>query len=287
MLLVMGATGRMGGAVLRHGRGPVRAASRSARPVAGADETVRLDLEDPATHAAALAGCTAMFVMRPPAAARREPFDRLLGAAREAGVGHVVCASVYGADRSRVLPHRHMEAAVRESGIAHTFVRPADFMQNIAGVHGERIREEGEIAVPAGAGRSAFLDVEDVGRASAAVLRDRARHEGRGYELTGPEALTFEEVARIMTRVLGRAIRYRSPSAPRFVAVEVRRGRPLPMALVMAALYTAQRLGRAAPVRPDFERLTGRPPGDLAGYVERERGAFAPEDPAGPARPAR
>ncbi len=275
MLFVMGATGRMGGAVLRHAGGPVRAGTRSGAPVAGAAETARFDLDDAGTFPGALAGCGAMFVMRPPPALRRAPFDRLMAAAREAGVAHVVCASVFGAGGSRVLPHRHMEAAVRQSGLPQGFLRPADFMQNLADVHAARIRE-GEIAPPAGQGRSAFLDVEDVGHACAAIRAAPGAHAGRGYDLTGPEALTFEEVAGTLTRVLGRPVRYRATSAMRFVAEEVRRGRPAGIALVMSALYTVQRLGRAAPVSPDFERLTGRVAGTLEAYVERERGAFAP-----------
>jgi uncharacterized protein YbjT (DUF2867 family) len=264
----------MGGAVLRHAAGPVRASTRSGGPVAGADETVRFDLDDAEGFAAAVEGCTAIFVMRPPPTTTRAPFERLMTAAREAGVGHVVCASVYGAGTSRVLPHRHMEAAVRESGLSHTFLRPADFMQNLVDVHGASIREDGVIAVPAGRGRSAFLDADDIGRACAAVLAAPAEHDGRGYDLTGPDALTFGEVAEVMTRVLGRSIRYCPTSVPGFLLRQVRRGRPASMALVMAALYTVQRIGRAAPARPDLERLIGGAPSGLADYVARTRTSF-------------
>jgi uncharacterized protein YbjT (DUF2867 family) len=277
MLFVMGATGRMGGAALRHAEGSVRAGTRSGRPVPGASETVRFDLDDPGSFAAALAGCTALFAMRPPPATRRDPFDALLAAAREAGVAHVVCASVYGADRSSVLPHRHLERAVRDSGIAHTFLRPADFMQNLADVHAPRIRDEGVIALPAGQGRSAFVDVEDIGRATAAVLAAPQAHAGRGYDLTGPEALTFGEVAEILSQVLDRPIAYRPVSVGRFLVAELRSGRPASLALIMSALYTVQRLGRAAPVRPDFERLTHEAPGSLASYVARDKAAFLAE----------
>ncbi|TDL75255.1 SDR family NAD(P)-dependent oxidoreductase [Palleronia sediminis] len=274
MLFVMGATGRMGGAVIRHAERPVRAASRSGRPVAGAAQTARFDLDDAGGFSAALSGCDALFVMRPPPATTRAPFDRLMAAARAAGVGHVICASVYGADRSRVLPHRHMEAAVRDSGLAHSFLRPADFMQNLADIHGPAIRDTDEIAVPTGAGRSAFVDVDDIGAAAAAILRDPGAHDGRGYALTGPAALSFGDVAAILSDVLGRPIRHRRVSLPGFVAGQVRSGRAMPMALVMGALYTVQRMGRAAPVLPDLARLLGRPPTDLASYARRERSAF-------------
>ena len=92
MLFVMGSTGRMGGAVLRHATGRVRAATRSGAPVDGADDTVRFDLEDAHSFPAALAGCTDNFVVRPPPTTTRAPFERLMEAAREAGVRHVFCA---------------------------------------------------------------------------------------------------------------------------------------------------------------------------------------------------
>lgn len=269
MLFVIGASGRMGGAVLAAATGPTRAGSRSGRAVPGADETVRFDIDDPSAQA--MRGCDALFLMRPPATTTRLPFERVMRAAAKAGVAHVICASVWGAGSSRVLPHRHMEAAVRESGIAFTFLRPADFMQNLFDVHGEGIRTRGEIAVPAGAGRSAFLDVRDVGSASAVVLADPAAHAGRAYNLTGPDALSFGDVARTLTQVLGRPIRYRPVSAPRFVLEHRRSGHPLALSLVMAALYTVQRIGSAAPVSNDFEHLTGEAPGDLAAYAFRVR----------------
>lgn len=275
MLFVMGATGRMGGAVMRHADMQVRAGSRlGTLDGSGDTNVVRFDLEDGSSFDDALNGCSALFIMRPPTSTKRAPFDHLMQSAEKVGIRHVVCASVYGAGRSRVLPHRHMEEAVRASGLPHTFLRPADFMQNLADVHATGIRERDEVAIPAGSGRSAFLDVEDVGRATAIILRDPAAHDGRAYDLTGPDALNFTDVATIMSAVLDRTISYRSISIPRFVVRQVRNGRPLSMALVMSALYTVQRFGRAAPVCSDLQRLLGRPGGDLAQYIERERAGF-------------
>jgi hypothetical protein len=77
-----------------------------------------------------------------------------------------------------------------------------------------------------------------------------------------------------MTQVLGRSVRYCPTTVLGFVLREVQRGRPASMALVMAALYTAQRINRAAPVRPDFESLTGRAPSSFANYLARVRTSF-------------
>jgi len=148
-------------------------------------------------------------------------------------------------------------------------------MQHLADVHVGLIRDRDEIAVPAGKGCSAFLDVEDVGHGAAAILADRAGHAGPAYDLTGPAAPTFEDVAGLLGGVLGRKLIYRAVSVPRFVIEQTQGGRPLAAALVMAALYSVQRFGRAAPVSPDFENLTGQPAGPLAAYLTRERARFA------------
>lgn len=274
MLFVMGGSGRMGGAVLRYGHGTMRTGTRSGHPVAGADETVQFDMDDPALVAAALRGCTSLFVMRPPQITARAPFDTLMAQAKEAGITHIICASVYGAKGSRVLPHRHMEAAIKESGIVHTVLRPADFMQNLLDVHVDAIRDHGLIAVPAGRGRSAFLDVDDIGRAVASILENPFAHAMKEYDLTGPAALTFGDVAATLTKVLGHEIRYRDVSIPRFIVNQLRNGRPLSMSLVMVALYSAQRFGKAARVSLDFERITEHPARTLTQFLERERGAF-------------
>lgn len=273
-VLVTGATGRTGGAVVDalRGRADIRAASRGATPVDGTTP-VRFDYADPATFAPALKGVDRMFVLHPPGTPM-EQLTAFLDAALVAGVQRVVLQSVRGAEGSRVLPHARAEAAVRERPFAWTMLRPSDYMQNLADVHRAAIREHGEIAVPAGRGRSPFIDVADVGAVGAAALLESG-HDGRGHEMTGPDDLTFEEVAATLSDVLGRPVRYRSPSVPRFVIEQVRRfDRPLPMALVMSALYTTQRLGRASGTTDVVERLLGRPATPLRAFVERERAAW-------------
>ena len=164
---------------------------------------------------------------------------------------------------------------MRESGISHVFLRPADFMQNLADIHSHAIQTRNEIAVPAGHGRSAFLDVEDVGRATASILANPAIHAGKSYDLTGPDRLTFSEIANALSTEQGRRIRYKPVSIPRFLRQQVSDGRSVAISLVMAALYTVQRFDKAAQVSRDFEILIGNPSGDLHHYLQREHRAFA------------
>ena len=259
-VLVTGASGRVGGAVVDalHGRAPLRAATRGGGD-GGSDGVVpvRFDFTEPATYGQALDGVGAVFLMRPPQMAR----------------GRVVVLSVRGAERVRVLPHHALEREVMARPFAWTMLRPADFMQNLQTVHRRSIVERGEIAVPAGAGRSGFIDVADVG-AVAALALTREGHAGRGYTLTGPEALTFGEVAEALSNVLGRRVRYRPVSLPRFVLEERRHGAPLPLALVMGALYTVQRLGGADGVTGEVERTLSRPATRIETYLRRERDAW-------------
>jgi uncharacterized protein YbjT (DUF2867 family) len=270
--LVTGASGRVGGAVVRAlaGRARVLPAGRDPGPAG-----VRLDLEERSTFAAALAGVNAVFLMRPPAMTRPRAFAPFLDAAVEAGVGRLVFLSVRGVDRVPLLPHHGIEQEVRARPFAWTMLRPADFMQNLETVHRASIARCDEIAVPAGRGRSAFVDVADVGAVAALALTEPG-HEGRAHELTGAEALDFHAVAATLSEALGRRVRYRPTSVPRFVWEHCRGGTPVPMALVMSALYTAQRLGLAEGVTNGVERLLGRPPGTLGAYAASRREAWGP-----------
>ena len=147
-------------------------------------------------------------------------------------------------------------------------------MQNLDTVHREDIAQRNEIALPAGHGRSAFIDVADIGAVAAQVLTENG-HAGKAYALTGPQALDFDEVAAILSDELGHTITYRSPSPWRFVAEQRSRGRPLSLALVMTALYTVQRFGLAAEMTREVERVLGRPATDLRTYAERVRRSWS------------
>lgn len=269
MLFVMGASGRVGGALVHalNGRIDLRRAGRG-------PGLTPFDLTAPSSFDAALDGVTSVFLMRPPQITTGAAFCPFLDACVARRIGRMVVLSVKGADSNRILPHYGMEQEVIARPFDWTMLRPADFMQNLETVHRDDIRLRNQIAVPAGRGASAFIDVDDIGSIAALVLME-AGHSEKGYTLTGPEALQFADVAAILTDVLGRPIRYAPPSLIRFIHTRRAQGIPLEMALVMTALYTVQRLGRAAEVTTDLPRLLGRPAGDLRSYVTRNAGLWA------------
>lgn len=212
MIFVTGAKGRVGAAILDRLRARV-AVRAGAREPCTEDEHVEwlpFAFERRETFRRCLTGMSAVFLMRPPQIVRTATFKTFLAAMQECGIRRLVLLSVKGADRNLLLPHYSIERLVQREGFEWTILRPSDFMQNFETVHRQSIRR-GEIAVPAGGGRSAFVDVADIGEIGAKVLLEGG-HERRGYTLTGPEALSFDEVAQCFSLILGRPVRYRHES---------------------------------------------------------------------------
>ena len=277
--LVTGATGNVGSEVVRLLRGfgsPVRAAVRDPGRFQpdGRVEYVPFDFVRPQTYRRALRGVERLFLVRPPAISKTQRYvNPVIDAAKAAGVGHVVFLSLLGAEKNPVVPHRRIEDHLKASGMPYTFLRPSFFMQNLSTFHREDIRERGEIFVPAGRGKTSFVDARDVAAVAARVLTEPG-HAYTAYPLTGAEALDYYEVAGTFTDVLGRRIAYPDPSVIRFARAMLRRGFSPAFVLVMSGIYTTARLGLAGGVTPDTARLLGRPPTTLRRFVEDYRDSW-------------
>lgn len=282
-VLVTGATGNVGRQVVRlllDAGEPVRAAARSRSAVVEAFgeavEPVALDFTDPGTWDAAYTGVRRMFLLRPPHLGRpRTQMVPSLEHARAVGVEHMVLLSVQGAERNPVVPHAALERWLRRSGLSWTFVRASFFMQNLTTVHVADIRDRSEIVLPAGGGATAFVDAHDVAAVAAAALLDPAGHRDRAWTPTGPEALTYAEVAAVLSRVLGRRITYTRPG----VLAYARHARtvldmPTGMVLITTAIYTAARLGQAGGLSDDVITVLGRHPISFDEFAHRERSAW-------------
>jgi len=285
-ILVTGATGNVGAATVAHllaqyaGAVEVTAAvpdvTRARQALLQPElRFVRLDFEDLSTAKAALAGKDKLFLLRPPQLADvRKYMEPVVLAAKAAGVKHVVFLSLQGVEHNKLTPHYKIEQIIRREGLPYTFLRPSFFMQNLSTTHRAEIAERSEIFIPAGRGKTNFVDVRDVGEAAARALAGES-HRNRAYELTGAAAYDYYEVADILSRTLGRPIRYANPSAVRFCWRKWREGGPVPFILVMTALYTVARLGKAAGHAPDLQTLLGRVPTSLAQFAEDYRDAWA------------
>ena len=282
-VLVTGATGNVGrhvvAGLLDAGR-PVRAADMDTARVTtvfgDVVEPVRLDFTDPSTWVAAYTGVQVMFLMRPPQLANiARDMAPSLEAATQAGVAHMVLLSLQGAESNRVVPHAKIEAWLRDSGLGWTFVRPSFFAENLTGTHRSDIRDRDEIMVPAGDGATAFVTAADVAAVATAALLDPAAHRGKAWTPTGPQALTYTQVAAILSEVLDRPIRYPRPGVLGYARhARTMLGMPWGMVGVTTAIYTVARLGKASGLTDDVRTVTGRGPMAFRDWAQQHRHAW-------------
>lgn len=261
-ILVTGASGNVG-------RELVRVLAAQGTPVRATGRDVTVDFCDPATFPAALDGVRAVFLLRPPAIADVVPtLGAFVDEAARRGVEHVVFLSVAGADKNRFVPHAKLEAHLRASSVAWTFLRPGFFAQNLADAYKLDLVEDDRLYVPAGRGTAAWVDVRDVAQVAARSFDD-ASARGVAYTLTGGESLSFSEVASQAGEVLGRPIRYVPASIPGYIRhLRRRRGLPWGQVLVQTTLHALFRLGVGSVVDPTLARLLGRPPTTMRRYLE-------------------
>jgi uncharacterized protein YbjT (DUF2867 family) len=265
-IAVTGATGAVGGLVARaladDLRTDLRLVVRDASRAPDYDTDVRVcTYADRDAATAALDGVDTLFMVSGSEAVdRREQHRTFIEAAARSGVRHIVYTSFAGAapDATFTLgrDHHDAEQAIRESGMAYTFLRDnfyADLLPYFAD-------ESGAIRGPAGDGRVAAVARADVADVAVAVLRAPADHAGATYTLTGPEALTMAEIAARAGAVLGRELRFEDETeAAAYAWRREAYGAEQWQLDAWVSTYTAIRDGAVAEVTDDVPRLTGRP----------------------------
>jgi uncharacterized protein YbjT (DUF2867 family) len=279
MILVTGATGTVGSEVVRQliavGERPralVRDPATARQRLGDQVEHVVGDLDRPETIAAALAGMDGVFLLTTQSSRQPEWERAVIQAAARAGVGQLVKLSVFRADEQSSLQvarqHGQAERVLAQSGLAATILRPVFFMQNLFGmVH------DGAIATAAGDGQVAMVDARDIAAVAVATLTGGG-HAGKTYTLTGPEALSFDQVASILSRQTGRPLRHvRVPPDKVRVALQGR-GMAAWYADDMARLHGMLAAGYEQVVTDDIHTVTGRPPRTLAQFAGDHAGVL-------------
>lgn len=266
-ILVIGSTGTIGTplvkALLAKGES-VKAASRSGKAADGA-EGVRFDYTDASTYADAFDGVDRLFLIL--AGGRLDAIDALTPVVEEAARREVkiVFLSVFGVDADDSIPYRQIELKIIASGVPYVILRPNWFADNFhtywkAGI------EHGEIAVPAGEGKSSFIDVRDIADSAAAALTSNA-FDGKAFNLTGPKAFGYGEAAAIISQAIGKPVGYSAVSDEAFIAILTGAGVPKDYASFLASIFHPVREGWTSAVTGDVETLTGRAPRSLETYV--------------------
>ncbi len=282
MIFVTGATGTVGREVvaqLLEKDVPVRALTRypeKAR-IDSRAAVIGGDTSKPETFAKSLHGVDALFsvVFGPNMAAEEAALARV---AKEAGVRHIVKLSALGpgganGERSGIAAwHVEAEKALAASGVAWTIVQPTAFMSNVF-FQREPIVRLGKIFSNYGDGKLPYIHPRDIAAVAVAALTSRG-HEGKAYPITGREALTMTEVARILSDAIGRKIDYVPVTDD--ATAETMRKHGMPEAIVGALMPFGAivRSGRAAEILPTVRNVLGREPLTFAEWAHENAPAF-------------
>lgn len=285
MILVTGATGHVGAELLAQlaaEHRSVRAMTRRPRAahVPPGVEVVYGDCDDPASLDAAFAGADRAFLMSAQAAgsAERPTHElELVAAARRARVRHLVALSVYdggAGDDALGAWHRQSEAAVVDSGLDYTMLRPGRFMSNSL-QWAPMIRRGDTVHIPFAGRPAAPIDPADIAAVALAALTTEA-HRNSAYQLSGPQVLTPAEELRILAEALGRPLRLVEPPIEAAKAGMLAAGMPQPVVEAIVARVLCGQDG--ADVLPTVANILGRPPATFAHWVSTHAGLFTDAD---------
>lgn len=234
-------------------------------------EIAYFDFSDPATFEPALEHADRVFIMRPPHLGKPEDLKPFIDAMKaKGGMKLVSFLSLIGVENNPVPPHHKIEKLIEQAHLPYCHIRPSFFMQNISGVHAPEIKYFNRIVVPVKKALTSFIDAEDIGEITAKVLSEPEYHRNRSYSITGSEAIDYWEVAKILSKELGREIKYTDPkpSFAREYWITVR-GMEKEYCMVMGMLYKMTRLGTARKVTPVFEQVMGKKPQTFQQFVKK------------------
>ena len=284
MILVTGSTGNVGSKLLVEllaRKAPVRAFARKSEDVkrlkAQGIDAIRGDMTDRESVRSALQGVTRLYILTPSSPQLEEIESMFVEEAKKAGVLHIVKHSVLGADVNAICPftsiHAQAEDVIKASGVAYTFLRLNSFMQNFVTSHARSIVAQGTFYEPLADAQVSHVDTRDIALAAANVLTE-AGHEGRAYDITGPEAHTDAQIAEKLTALLGKQITY-TPVPDEAMRQGLKSaGLSDWYADSLVKLYQFYRQGGGAPVTTDLQLLIRRKPRTMEAYLQENVAAF-------------
>jgi len=232
------------------------------------------DLDRPDSIAAAVVDVESIVLVTPAVPAQE---IAVVDAARIAGVAHVTKVTSDASPDSPIArrrDHYSIEVALEESGIPHTLLRSNAYMQNFLAL-APAIAVGSEFASSTGQGRIGMVDARDVAAAAATIASSPAEHAGRTYRLSGPESLSYDDVADRLTEILGRTITHRRITTEEQEAAMVELGLPAPVAHANAQALELFAQGDSDWTSPDVELITGRAATSFARFASDNIGRFS------------
>lgn len=276
-ILVIGGTGNIGWPLIQYLShksvkivAGVHNISKAINKFQGLDnvEIKPFDFLNPATFEDAFVGVNKVFFVRPPQLADPQtdmlPF---LTYPQQKQIEQIVFVSLLGVEKNPMTPHHKIEQMILDLKLPYTFIRPSFFMQNLNTTHQEDIQQKHDLFVPAGNSRTSFIDTRDVGEIADITLLDN-QYLYQKLNITGPMALSYSEIAQIMTTILGTSYTYSRPSLLHFRKVMLNRGLKKDFVNVMVMLYLITQLGNAKEVTDTTAKVLGHQPRNIQNFIE-------------------
>ena len=290
-ILVTGASGTVGSEVINQlssasADANIRAAAHSIESIkkvtkSESVEPIQIDYNKPDTLKDALKDVDRVFLLTPFQSDMVELSSNFLKEIENAeNIKHIVKLSVMGADSepgiigSRL--HRQVEKIIEDSEIAFTFLRPNFFMQNFVTFFSQSIKEQGAFYLPAGDGKVSFVDVRDIAAVAVQALtkNNDGRHDGKAYTITGPEAISYGDVAKILSEQVHKNISYVDISEDDARKGMKETGSDEWTINYMIELFDIIRKGYLSEVSSVIDEVTGKRPITLSQFAKDYSNAF-------------
>ncbi|AKT42127.1 SDR family oxidoreductase [Chondromyces crocatus] len=280
MIVVFGSSGTVGRELVSHlvraGHGPLRAVYHRHPVALYGVETVQVDVAQGRGIEDALRGARAVFLLTGDMPDQAGAELRVVEAAARAGVERLVKLSVLAAP-SEAFPlariHRAVERAIETTRIPFTFLRPGSFMQNFVLQYGHEIRAESRFSLPCGDAHDNHVDARDIARVAARCLTESG-HEGRSYDLVGPEPLTYHEAAEKLSQAVGKTIAYVAISSDEFTRRMQATGAPRELAEGLLEMFRYHATSGVEQRSSAIREVTGQEPTSLAAFAREHAAAF-------------
>jgi uncharacterized protein YbjT (DUF2867 family) len=243
-------------------------------------ELCEIEFQKPESLKAAMTGVDRVFMITPFTEDQVELGKVTIDAAKAAGVKHFVKLSALGAGAEPGIQlgrwHREMEKYLEASGLTYTIIRPATFMQNFANYTGDSIINEDTIYLPLGAGKVSYIDVRDIATIACHVLTSD-KFFNQTIEITGPEAISCQEVAKAISDATGKDVKY--VDVPEEAARKAMLDMHMPEKLVdaMMELHAVCKAGHASNVSDTSEKILNHKGHNIQEFAKQYSECFLPE----------
>ena len=280
-ILVTGATGNTGGEVVRQLSAADTQFKAMVRDLGKTDnikgvEWIAGTFDDKASLAKAFQGIDAIYVAMPPHPDNEKWIRNILDAAKESGVKQIVKLSGMGANADAgseiIRVHARTDKLIIDSGIAYTILQPNSFFQNVFGSL-QTIKDMGAIFLPLGDSMQSFIDIRDVAAVAVRALT-QAGHENKVYKLSGPEPLSFNDIAGKLGKAIGKPVAYHPVSVEQAKAAMMQAGMPEWIADKLAEILGWFAKGGYEAVTSDVQQVLGRNPRSFDAFAADFKDAF-------------